>query len=87
MMSGGQEPGREAAREGFRTVTESGEQIVVVDGYSYRWRGNPLAVGDRVMLPENWLSALKYGSGPFPGTVTGIGSSYQGELAAVLRKL
>jgi hypothetical protein len=74
-------------RANFRTATESGEQIVVVDGrLTYRWAGEPLKVGDRVLLPENWLSVVKHGRGPFPGTITAIGSSYKGELSAVIRK-
>lgn len=75
-------------RKNFRTVTAAGEQLVVVDGrLTYRWAGEPLKVGDRVLLPGNWLSGVKYGRGPFPGTVTALGSSYQGELSSVLRKI
>lgn len=75
-------------RESFRVATDDEEQIVVVDsGYSYRWGGEPLKIGDRVMLPANWLSEIKNGPGPFPGTVTAIGSSYQGELSAIVRKI
>jgi hypothetical protein len=74
--------------ENFRTVTTAGEQVVVVDGrLTYRWAGEALKVGDRVLLPGNWLSEMKYGRGPFSGTVTGLGSSYQGELSPVLRKI
>jgi hypothetical protein len=62
--------------------------LVVVDGrLTYRWAGEPLKVGDQVLLPGNWLSEVKYGHGPFPGTVTALGSSYQGELSCVLRKI
>jgi hypothetical protein len=78
----------EAGREkNFRTVTSSGEQVVVVDGYTYRWGGEPLKVGDRVLLPANWLSEVKHGKGPFPGTVTAMGSSYDGEMSAIIRKI
>jgi hypothetical protein len=78
----------EAEREkNFRTVTSRGEQVVVVDGYTYRWGGEPLKVGDRVLLPANWLSEVKHGKGPFPGTVTAIGSSYDGEMSAIIRKI
>lgn len=82
------ERGDTQERKNFRTVTAAGEQLVVVDGrLTYRWAGEPLKVGDRVLLPGNWLSEVKYGRGPFPGTVTALGSSYQGELSSVLRKI
>jgi hypothetical protein len=71
----------------FRIVTSSGDQVVDVDGYAYRWGGEALKVGDRVLLPANWLSEVKHGKGPFPGTVTAIGSSYDGELSAIIRKI
>jgi hypothetical protein len=39
-----------------------GHQVVEVGRYSYRWRGvTPLQVGERVLLPENWLSRMKDG--------------------------
>ena len=69
------------------TTTSDGQQIVEVDGYAYRWAGEPLGVGDRVILPANWLSEVKHGKGPFPGTVTAIGSSYDGEMSAIVRKI
>jgi hypothetical protein len=79
---------REAERQSrLRTATSDGQQIVEVDGYAYRWAGEPLGVGDRVMLPANWLSEVKHGKGPFPGTVTAIGSSYDGEMSAIMRKV
>jgi hypothetical protein len=65
-----------------------GDQIVDVGGYAYRWRGEtPLEIGDRVLLPENYVSRLKHGPGPLEGTVTGFGTTYQGPLAFVLRRL
>lgn len=78
----------EAEREkNFKTTTSRGEQIVQVDRYAYRWGGEPLKVGDRVLLPANWLSEVKHGKGPFPGTVTAIGSSYDGDMSAIIRKI
>lgn len=75
------------AKPGFRTH-EGDFQIVKVDGYTYRWRGEALAAGDTVLLPENWLSRIKNGHGPFPGVVTDLGSDYQaGPLSSVLRVL
>jgi hypothetical protein len=60
-----------------------------VDGYAYRWTGpGPLQIGDRVLLPANWLSEIKQGPGPFPGTVTGFGrNGYDGPLSSIVRKL
>jgi len=62
------------------------EQVVEVNGFAYRWSGEPLAVGDRVMLPENWLSEMKFGHGPFMGTVTSLTSTYNGDLSTILRR-
>jgi len=71
-----------------RAYEIDGDQIVQVGRYAYRWRGpSPLNVGDRVLLPENWLSRAKYGPGPFEDIVTGLGTNYQGELSFILRQL
>lgn len=65
-----------------------GDQVVAVGRYAYRWSGEtPLDIGDRVLLPENYVSRLKDGPGPVEATVTGLGTTYQGPLAFVLRKL
>jgi len=65
-----------------------GDQVVEVGRYSYRLAGEPpLAIGDKVLLPENWLSAIKDGHGPQVGTITGFGTRYQGQLARILRRL
>lgn len=68
--------------------TSAGHQIVVIDGrLTYLWSGaEPLAVGDQVMVPENWLSELKYGHGLHLGTVTSLGSTYTGELSTIVRR-
>jgi hypothetical protein len=56
--------------------------------YAYRWRGDsPLAVGERVLLPENWLSRFKDGPGPQQGVVTRLGATYRGELAFIVRRV
>lgn len=34
------------------------------------------AAGDRVLLPENHVSALRHGPAPSPGTVTELGTTY-----------
>jgi hypothetical protein len=75
--------------DGETRVREAGgDQIVDVGGYAYRWRGEaPLEIGDRVLLPENYVSRLRNGPGPFEGTVTGCGTTYRGPLASVLRRL
>ena len=41
-----------------------GDQVVGVGRYAYRSRGEPpLKVGERVLLPENWVSRVKDGPG------------------------
>lgn len=63
----------------------SGDQVVSVGRYAYRWRGAPpLEVGERVLLPENWLSRKKDGPGEWVGVVTELGSAYTGTLAFVV---
>lgn len=70
-----------------RRHTVDGHQAVEVDGYAYLWTGTePLRVGERVLLPENYVSSLKHGPGPFVGVVTGLGTTYTGTLARVLRR-
>ncbi|KAB8163705.1 hypothetical protein FH609_018715 [Streptomyces sp. 3MP-14] len=65
-----------------------GDQVVDVGGYAYRWRGvEPLQVGDRVLLPENYVSRMKHGPGPFQGVVTNLGTTYRGHLATIIRKV
>lgn len=62
-----------------------GDQVVSVGRYAYRWRGSPpLAVGDRVLLPENWLSRKKDGPGNWIGVITELGTTYPGALAFVV---
>ncbi|MBZ4319915.1 hypothetical protein [Streptomyces huiliensis] len=64
-----------------------GDQVVTVDGYGYRWKGpGTLEVGDRVLLPENYVSALRHGPGPFPGTVTELGTTYTGPLSTIVSR-
>ena len=47
---------------------------VRVGEYAYLWEGaEPLVPGDRVLLPENWLSRMTHGPGPFEDTVTAVG--------------
>lgn len=66
----------------LRYHSVGGDQVVEVEGYAYRWRGTPrLAIGDRVVIPGNWL---------FPnareGAVTDLGTTYKGELSFVVRR-
>jgi hypothetical protein len=88
--SGQQAAAHEAARQEqatFRTEI-AGQQIVQVGRYAYQWDGGePLAIGDRVLLPANWLSAIKDGPGPFEGVVTQLGTSYMGPLSRIVRRL
>jgi hypothetical protein len=68
-----------------RVYEVAGDQAVEVGGYSYRWAGHPpLAVGDRVLLPENWLSGLKDGPGSQTGVVTRLGTTYRGQLSRIV---
>jgi hypothetical protein len=64
-----------------------GHQVVEVGRYAYRWRGSsPLSVGDRVVLPENWLSRVKDGPGSREAVVTKLGTRYRGELSFIVRR-
>jgi len=68
-----------------RVFEVDGEQVVSVGRYAYRWRGDrPLAVGDRVLLPENWLSRKKDGPGNWVGVITDLGTTYTGTLAHIV---
>ncbi|MEW1902111.1 hypothetical protein [Streptomyces sp. NPDC086147] len=63
----------------------NGCQVVKVGGYGYRWRGNePLEVGDRVLLPENYVSRIKNGPGPTVGVVSKLGTTCRGSLSDVV---
>jgi hypothetical protein len=81
-----QEKAAEEERRNFRTEV-GGKQIVSVDigesrPFAYIWGGEPLTVGDRVLLPANWFR-----TSPFEGEVVKVGSSFQGAMVDVLRKL
>lgn len=57
--------------------------------YAYRWRhvGDPLAVGDEVMLPANWVSEMRHGRRAWRGVVGEIGDGgYTGPLSEILRR-
>ncbi|MFC7592200.1 hypothetical protein ACFQYP_57100 [Nonomuraea antimicrobica] len=63
----------------------NGDQVVEVGKYAYRWRGHPpLKVGERVLLPENWVSQMAEGRGTFVGEVTRLGATYRGHLSAIV---
>jgi hypothetical protein len=80
------EKATEEERRNFRTQVGDKQVVLVEIGgsrpLSYTWDGDPLAVGDRVLLQANWLY-----TSPFEGTVVKVGSSYQGAMVDVLRKL
>jgi hypothetical protein len=67
------------------------KMIVQVDGrWAYMWEGPERpAVGDRVLLPANWLSEIKRGPGPFEGVVTEVNyrTDYDGPLSTIIRRL
>jgi hypothetical protein len=66
----------------------TGRQLVEVDGYAYAWCGeDQLSVGDKVIIPENWLTKIKYGAGDFEGTVNRLGITYTGELSEIIRQV
>jgi hypothetical protein len=70
----------QAERQGYRLV-QDGKQIVRFGKYSYTWDGDePLAAGDRCLLPANWLFKEETES-----VVTGFGTDYDGALQAVVR--
>ncbi|MGA4545619.1 hypothetical protein ACPA54_37080 [Uniformispora flossi] len=76
------------ADEDARYYELDGYQVVQVGRYAYRWRGEkPLEVGDSVLLPENYVSSLKHGPGPFVGTVSALGTTYRGSLSTVIRRM
>ncbi len=53
-------------------------------GYAYKWAGaTPLDLGDRVVLPHNWLSQGIGGERP-TGEVIGFGTDYTGDLATIV---
>lgn len=73
--------------EATRIFEVDGDQVVDVGGHAYRWRGNePLEAGARVLLPENWLSRIKGGPGPYEGVVTKLGTTYRGELSFIISR-
>ncbi|MCX5215570.1 hypothetical protein OG689_41180 [Kitasatospora sp. NBC_00240] len=72
----------------LRRFEDRGAQAVTVNGYGYRWTGpSRLEVGDRVLLPENYVSALRHGPGPHPGTVTELGTTYSGALSMIVSRI
>ncbi|MFJ4829306.1 hypothetical protein ACIP79_05175 [Streptomyces sp. NPDC088747] len=70
-----------------RVYEIDGHQVVDVGGYAYRWRGStPLEIGDRVLLPENYVSRMKNGPGPTLGVVSKLGTTYRGPLSDIVRR-
>ncbi|MER5304985.1 hypothetical protein ABT039_36735 [Streptomyces lasiicapitis] len=70
-----------------RVYEIDGHQVVDVGGYAYRWRGStPLEVGDRVLLPENYVSRMKNDPGPTLGVVSKLGTTYRGPLSDIVRR-
>jgi hypothetical protein len=69
----------------LRTTDQLGRQIVQVGQHAYAWDGpEPLAVGDQVWLPENYVSRMKHGPGRYRGEVTALGTDYTGHLSLIL---
>ncbi|MFF5127663.1 hypothetical protein ACFY41_12170 [Streptomyces syringium] len=71
--------------ETTRIYEVDGHQAVDVGGYAYLWRGSaPLEVGDRVLLPENYVSRMKNGPGPTVGVVSKLGTTYRGHMSFIV---
>lgn len=63
----------------------TGRQIVEVGRHAYAWGGDePLAVGDAVLLPENYVSRARNGPGSFGGEVAALGTDYTGLLSLIV---
>lgn len=76
---------KEAAAPPLRMVDLRGRQIVQIGRYGYTWDGaEPLVVGDKVWLPENYVSRLQNGPGRWRGEVTALGTRYIGALDAII---
>jgi hypothetical protein len=74
---------REVAKTSIFRFIDQGRQVVQVGRYAYAWAGRePLEIGDRVLLPGNWLYPK-----PSEDTVTGQGTSYTGTLSEIIRKI
>lgn len=74
----------EAEKEISRYFTVSNDQVVEIEGrWAYRWAGEPpLTIGEHVILPSvPWRSGR-----PWIGRITGLGSTYDGELSYVIRR-
>lgn len=70
-----------------RKFFDGSAQLVTVGRYGYRWTGSPtLEVGDEVMLPENYVSLMQHGPGPWPGQVTALGSTFDGDHSTIVKK-
>lgn len=78
----------EQATKPPRRMTEpTGRQIVEVGGHAYAWGGTePLTVGDEVWLPDNDVSRVRIGPGPYRGEVTDLGTDYTGPLKQIIRR-
>lgn len=67
-----------------RRFTEGQDQLVEVDGYAYRWHGQPpLEVDEYVMIPCSYVDELQGRVGPKRGRVTALGTTYRGSLSPV----
>jgi hypothetical protein len=77
----------QAAKPPRRMTEPTGHQIVEVGGHAYAWGGTePLAVGNEVWLPENYVSRVRIGPGPYRGEVTALGTDYAGPLKQIIRR-
>jgi len=75
----------EQERARFHERDDYGQLVVVSRGkdLTYRWCGDgDLSVGNRVLVPGNWLHPT-----PEICTVTAIGSSFEGDIQSVIGRV
>ena len=61
-----------------------GRKIMVNNKWTYLTGGYEVAVGDTVILPHGHRNGKKYSDGTWEGTVTRMGSKYDGECKTIL---
>lgn len=70
-------------KENTRFDDGSGRQLVTIDyKLGYAWAGDePLAAGDKVLLPGNWVHPHAW-----IGEVTSLGSTWKGDFSQILKR-
>ena len=57
-------------------------KVLAYDTGKHRYR-----LDDKVLVPSNWLSEVKFGAGPVEGVIVRTRSDYQGRVSTIIRKL